>query len=426
MKKIKKHTGLIAALCVFLALTITVAGAACIYSRFGGFGTGECADTTEFSKYAVDVSKMSIPEETQILALGEATHGNKEFQKLRLDVFKVAVEKYGVRAFALEGDFGGCEKVNRYINGGDGTAKEALSAIGFAIYRTDEMESLVEWMRDYNNTAENGEKLRFYGFDMEQYAYNYCYFLEALKNENADVSELEKIWDSEKNAYKDAYTSEQCAEVIEAAKKQLSPENEKGIHFADVLLQNIELGKHMKDVGDMNAVRDSIMAENALWILKQEQSRGNSRIMISGHNNHIMKCENGGTSVLGSLLFEKLGGGYYAVGTDFYKSVCNLPKMYTGKRVVHTFYSYDPLAKASKKCGFEESFLDFSKVPESSSLNKYIVNNINMGSLGESYSILMSFLPRSYRVVRMPQKTYDAMIFVGNATPIEINKQSAQ
>lgn len=196
MKKRKKHTWLIAALCVFAALTITVVGAACIYLRFGGFGTGECADTTEFSKYAVDVSKISIPEETQILALGEATHGNKKFQRLRLDVFKVAVEKYGVRAFALEGDFGGCEKVNRYINGGEGTAKEALSAIGFAIYRTDETESLVEWMRDYNSTAENGEKLRFYGFDMEQYAYNYCYFLEALKNENADVSELEKIWDS--------------------------------------------------------------------------------------------------------------------------------------------------------------------------------------------------------------------------------------
>ncbi len=73
MKKRKKHTWLIAALCVFAALTITVVGAACIYLRFGGFGTGECADTTEFSKYAVDVSKMSIPEETQILALGEAS-----------------------------------------------------------------------------------------------------------------------------------------------------------------------------------------------------------------------------------------------------------------------------------------------------------------------------------------------------------------
>lgn len=71
--------------------------------------------------------------------------------------------------------------------------------------------------------------------------------------------------------------------------------------------------------------------------------------MISGHNNHIMQCENAGTPVLGSLLAEELVSGYFAIGTDFYKSVCNLQKPYTGKRITHTFYSYDPLAKASKK-----------------------------------------------------------------------------
>ena len=45
---------------------------------------------------------------------------------------------------------------------------------------------------------------------------------------------------------------------------------------------------------------------------------------------------------------------------------------------------------------------------------------ISMGSLGESYSVLMNFVPRSYRVQRIPQDAYDTMIFVANATPIEI------
>lgn len=43
-----------------------------------------------------------------------------------------------------------------------------------------------------------------------------------------------------------------------------------------------------------------------------------------------------------------------------------------------------------------------------------------MGSLGESYSVLMNFVPRSYRVQRIPQDAYDTMILVANATPIEI------
>ena len=416
IQKRKKHTGWIVVLCI-AAIIVAVAG---IYSRFGGFGTGGRADTEEFSKYAAAVSELTVPDEAQIVALGEATHGNREFQQLRLDVFQVLAEKYGVRAFALEGDFGGCEAIDRYIHGAGGTAAEALSATGFAIYRTEEMENLVEWMRDYNASAAPGEDLRFYGFDMEQRAYSYRYLLEALHQADIDTADFEKMWNSETNTYADGYTAGQRAEIITAVKEQLPPEDAQAIHFADVLLQNIELGKYLDDSGELNAQRDRMMAENTLWILQQEQARGSSRILISGHNNHIMQCENAGTPVLGSLLAENLGDGYFAIGTDFYKSVCNLPKPYTGKRITHTFYSYDPLAKASKTCGFDVSFLDFSKVPEDSLLTEYIANNIPMGSLGESYSVLMNVVQRSYRVQRTPQDAYDAMIFVANAAPIEI------
>ena len=170
---------------------------------------------------------------------------------------------------------------------------------------------------------------------------------------------------------------------------------------------------------ELNKELDTVTFRS-FYYLKQEQSRGNNCIMLSGHNNHIMQCQNVGAPVLGSLLAEKLGDGYFAIGTDFYKSVCNLPKPYTGERITHTFYSYDPLAKASKKCGFDVSFLDFSIVPEGSALMEYIANGVPMGSLGEYYSILMNFVPRSYRVQRIPQDAYDAMVFVTDTAPIEI------
>ena len=421
MQKRKKHTGcLVIVLSIIAVLIITVAGTVGIYSRFGGFGTGACADTEDFAKYAASVSELTIPAETQIIALGEATHGNKEFQQLRLDVFQVLVEKYGVRAFALEGDFGGCEAINRYIHGADGTAAEVLSATGFAIYRTEEMESLIAWMRNYNASAAEGEDIRFYGFDMEQRDCSYRYLLEALQKADIDTVDYEKMWNNEANTYVEGYTAEQRTEIITTVKEQLPADDEPAMHCADVLLQNIELGQYRDDPGELNAQRDRMMAENTLWILRQEQARGNSRILISGHNNHIMRCQNAGTPVLGSWLAENLGDGYFAIGTDFYKSVCNLPKPYTGKRITHTFYSWDPLAKASEKCGYDISFLNFSEVPEDSSLAEYIANPISMGSLGESYSILMNFVPRSYRVQRTPQETYDAMIFVAKATPIEI------
>lgn len=98
MKK-KKHSRIWAVAGIIL-LGIVAAGS--IYSHFGGFGTGPCADTTEFAQYAEQVEDLKIPEKTKIVALGEASHGNAEFQQLKLSVFQNLVENAGIRAFALE------------------------------------------------------------------------------------------------------------------------------------------------------------------------------------------------------------------------------------------------------------------------------------------------------------------------------------
>lgn len=414
----KKHTTLYIVLGL-IAIAIVAAG---IYSHFGGFGTGKAADEEEFSKYATLVSEITIPEETQIIALGEATHGNSEFQQLKLDVFKVMVEKYGVRAFALEGDFGGCEAVNRYIHGGSGTAKDAVAEIGFAIYRTQEMEDLVSWMREYNQSAKEDEDLRFYGFDMQRVDNNYRYLLEAAQNAGIETSEFEGIWDEEQEVFSEDYTTEQRKTAIEKIKNELPKKDAKAIHFANILLQNIELGENAADNGAYATLRDRLMAENTMWILAQEESRGKDCIFVSGHNGHIER--NGSYSkdskVMGALLADELETGYFAIGTDFYRTECNLPNGVDGKRKNHTFYSKDPLAKASKQSGFDISYLDFSQIPDTSTLKEEVQSPISMGSLGEGYSFLMKFLPMTYRVQRTPESTFDGMIFVSDAHPTEI------
>ena len=84
-------------LIIILSLLVAVVVLGLIYSHYGGFGTGKCADTEAFSQYAGTLDDISIPEHVRIIALGEATHGNAEFQQLKLDVFKRMVEKQGVR-----------------------------------------------------------------------------------------------------------------------------------------------------------------------------------------------------------------------------------------------------------------------------------------------------------------------------------------
>ena len=414
MKKARKKRSKVwlVVLCLFAALTL----AASVFMRFGGFGTGESASPEEFAAYAGTLEDISIPENAKIIALGEATHGNVEFQELKLDVFIHLVENYGVRAFALEGDYGGCEQVNRYIHGGEGTARQAAAAIGFAIYRTEEMAELISFMREYNDSAEAGDDLRFYGFDMQRYAYSFQFLMEACAELDVDTGALEKLMDGENwsGEYDDAARMETLVQIkTELAGKANSAQ---AIRLAAMLLQYLELQN--APASDNIALRDRLMAENVQWIAEQERLAGHGRIFVAGHNGHVAKW--GSYDSMGKLLANEIGDSYYAIGTDFYKTNCNMPGSTSGRRTNQIFYSHDPLAKAAKTAGLDLCWLDFSKIPETSELGALISQYTYMGDLGEGYAWFMRLLPPSYRMFQPPAVLYDVMIFVAEAHPTAI------
>ena len=124
------------------------------YISYGGMNTGTQVNNEEFLKVAEEIDDIALPENVKIFALGEATHGNKEFQELKLDLFRKMVEEYNCKAFALEADYGGSLLVNQYIHGeGKITEDDAVEALAFHIYQTDEMRALIRYMADYNKQA---------------------------------------------------------------------------------------------------------------------------------------------------------------------------------------------------------------------------------------------------------------------------------
>lgn len=415
----KKRTVFKTALGMALA---AAALAAAVWLHFGGFGTGQSVDVEEILTYALPVEDLTVPKDARIIALGEATHGNAEFQQLKLAVFRQVAAGNGVRVFALEGDYGGCEQVNRYIHGGGGTAREAAAAIGFAIYRTGEMEALIEALRRYNEAAPAGEDLRFYGFDMQRIGNSMRLLADGCKALGVDTAALEGLAQGE--AWSSAYTPEERLAVLAQVKQALKDRGgpARTVHLADVLMQHSRLQAMMSaDGGAAQALtdaRDEMMAENVRWILQQERLAGHEAIFVTGHNSHVAKWAS--LNSMGKRLSEDPSNGYYAIGTDFYRTRCNLPTRRPEKRTTQVFYSHDPIAKAVKLAGLDSCWLDFARVPEDSPLGRQAASYTFLGSLGESYSPLMRLLPPSYRMFQPPSVLYDSMIFVSEATPTTI------
>ncbi|MEM0926871.1 MAG: erythromycin esterase family protein, partial [Planctomycetota bacterium] len=104
----------------------------------------------------------------RIIAMGESTHGTREFFQLKHRLFRYLVENHGVRLFGLEASYAACLPINNYIVSGDGDPRAAIKGQGFWTWDTEEVLALVEWMRAWNESRDpTTEPLRFYGFDTQ-------------------------------------------------------------------------------------------------------------------------------------------------------------------------------------------------------------------------------------------------------------------
>lgn len=367
-------------------------------------------EISDLEQYAQKIEDIKIDDQVEIIGLGEATHGNKEFQELKLDLLKKLVKDANVRAFALECDFSEGMEIDSYVKSGK-FQKNPSKIFSFTIYHTNEMNDLINWIKKYNQNHD--QKISFYGFDMQNPENSVKLLKDFVKKENIDfdIKSLE-ILEEDNISIKDPKMK-----VLEENLKKLNEkldENTKEKRLIENILSSFPYYKMVDDYVKSSEYRDKKMAENISWIKDYEK---NSRIMIAGHNGHIGKKESMYKN-MGENLLEKYKKSYFPIGTDFYKTKVNIKTMQKNQRTIQKFISADPFAYQAKNYN-NSYYLDFSKVKDGDCKN-LLDSKIKMGSLGEGYTPIMKFIPYSYRIENSPKEIFDSMIFVYEASPIEI------
>ena len=357
-------------------------------------------------RFALSTEDLTIPEGTDIIALGEATHGNREFQELKLSVLRTLVEKDSVRAFCLEADFGDGLMVDRFVKGEGDDARKAVSNLSFNIYKTPEMVRLVEWIRSWNDSAPEKDRISFYGFDMQNPGNSVGYICDHMDDSSVREALSPLMAD-------EIHLEDGDVKAAIAYLGRLSSQDEICSHAIRNVLSCFEFYRWGagRMPGAVNTARDSIMAGNVEWISRYEKSLGHPRILVCGHNGHIARK---------GWMYRNMGHnlssrGYYCIGTDYWKASVNIGSAH-GRRN-HTVHSADPLASYAAKCEGGQYLLQFSNVEEGSPAWKAITSPISMGSVGEGWYALMKIMPRSTRIKDRPASLYDAMILVHTAHP---------
>ena len=413
-----------------IVLTLTAFLIVCVLLYFGKLKFEELQAHREIKEVQAEMKPLSaeyIPKNISILSIGEAAHGCKEMQELKLSVFKEMVEKRGFTAFALEADYGECAEINRYIEGGEGSAEEMVQKFAFPIYHTKEMAELISWMREWNESAPEEKKIRFYGFDMQDPEGSYDFLKDySLSHKLTTEEEFSKNLDCIKgeNFSLNATNAEGVIAFLDSLKEKVEKSSEEENKDKQDFLMELNTVRQAAETWlskeDSSVLRDRDMEENVKKILEIEQKIGSGKLVISAHDGHIQK-ENPIYNSMGVLLTKDFGEAYYAIGTDVWKVTDNIKVFGEAKRTVQSFVSIDPLAAQARFAKGKQYALYFSGITdEKSKVYQLIHTPMKMLQLGEGYSFVMRFFPKSYRVKSAPVQRYDGMIYLYEGKPIEI------
>ena len=114
---------------------------------------------------------LALVGDAPLVLIGEASHGTHEFYRIRAEITKRLIAEKGFMAVAAEADWPDAYRVNRYVRGrgSDADATEALGEFKRFpqwMWRNADVLDFVGWLRAHNDTANERDRVGFYGLDL--------------------------------------------------------------------------------------------------------------------------------------------------------------------------------------------------------------------------------------------------------------------
>lgn len=266
--------------------------------------------------------------ERRVVALGEATHGTREFFRLKHRWFRWLAEHHGFTVLAIELPFAAGVRLDEYIQGAPGDPRALLQG-SYWFVDSQELLELVAWMRAYNEGVDPSARLELVGFDVQR----------PRESARALAGILAAAWPAAAARHGEVLATlaeadpgkgeavaglvedlERLSQVLEGERR--APPREQAIArgHLDVLQQDLDIRRHCGDAFGCQVVkRDLFMAHNVLRSLEGPASGDPpKKAVVWAHNGHVGRAPHpDGWWPMGSHLAEALGDALYVVGFEF-------------------------------------------------------------------------------------------------------------
>lgn len=288
--------------------------------------------------------------DSEIVMLGESTHGTKEYYDIRAEITKALIKDKNFNCIAIEGDWPDAYQINKYINGEEyNNGEEPLKAFDRFptwMWRNQSVLTFISWLHKHNKNQDLKNKANFYGLDLYSLYRSIDTVINILDSIDPKAAEearshyscfdqfggdielygqavLYKIIDS---------CSEQVVEQLQLLliqDRELIKENKLSLDQAFDLEQNARVIKNGEDyyrslfISGKNTwnLRDSHMFEMLNFIIESYKKKNinTPKIIIWAHNTHVgdasaTEFTQRGEFNIGQLIREKFGAKSVSIG----------------------------------------------------------------------------------------------------------------
>lgn len=281
----------------------------------------------DYSKSTFDKVYPSL-QNSNIIGLGEATHGTQDFNVARIELIKYLIEFHGLRTIVFEAQFNFSQKINDYLIDNKGTAESAIKYLLNGYWHSQNMIDFLSWINQYNQRAALDDKVRYYGCDIYAPHWSLSYIEQYLKdNSQIDTTLAQNFdWFIRNRAYSHQFSGEEknrLDQIRDQLNEVFQNKVSDGNKALPLVLQYKRLFEQYIAVLEVkggykaSVRRDEFMAENVEFIYNYTNQK---KMVIWAHNTHLAR-KSGHEKIkpLGSHLSAQYGAKYYALATAFNK-----------------------------------------------------------------------------------------------------------
>ena len=378
--------------------------------------------------------------DARIVALGEATHGTREFFTLKHRLIEFCVAELGFTMLIMEANFAETLAVNDYVLHGIGTAADAVARLRWWPWDTQEVVDVVEWLRGWN--AGHARKVKFYGYDIADPPAATLGLIDYLDRAapglaadcRAALAPLASDFTADLFAkapparraamfafiarIRDAFARNRAAWSAATG----APAWCLGALHATVLDQSVRF------VADrMSALHERAVAENVSALLEAEGP--DAKAIIWAHNDHVARASfPDGDDPLGIHLDAMFGRAQVVIGFSFGAGAFQARDFPSGALVDHRVAAAPPetFDAALAQAGLPLFCLDLAHAPTEGPVARWLGCEMPMRSIGGIFG-LPADNPYgvSYISAIVPRRWFDAVLFVADTTAAQRNRERA-